>query len=1265
MKANKVEVTMRVASSRGVLGVRLISLLVIILLFASFSLGQASYTAQIRGVVKDQSGALITGATITITNDATGIPTTGHSDDHGLYILTGLRPAVYTIKADAAGFRPAEQKNVVLQVDQLTSIDFTLHPLGVITTVEVTTAAPLLDTESAAIGTDITNEYVRDTPLYNRNVFGLVWMAGGVTETTGSGTDMGVNYPTGTNFVSNGQRNATAQITLDGSPISAPEQGEGGNSNVYYQPSVEITQEFKVQNNSFSAEFGNNGGTIVNMVLKEGGNQFHGSAWWYPQRSATDARDFFNTGDRPDHLRDQYGFSLGGPIKKNKTFFFVDYERVREQDPINLEGIVPTDLERAGDFSQSPANLPLPPDQDPNGYTASAGIYDPCAGNQQGAPCQNLQFSDGGVLNKIPSGKIDPIGQAILKLYPEPTDPTQVYPAVNFRKVIISPFTQWQFDVKLDHQITHNHKISGRYSKLYNLSTAPTVLGNNDGYIYETNSQNGSGEYNWSITPTILWTSRFSVDRVHAPGISNKFPTLSDVGFSPVLAANGLTHIPTIGVDGGLTSLFTQCCIDTHFAHTLYSYSSALQWVKGAHSFKFGGEQRIFYNNFWQPDNPTGIFNFPRQMTSQDPNIPDFGQPCQPNPSEPVQCNQGNPFATILVGYPHDASLHIVPAVADLSKETAFYVQDDWRVTSKLTLNLGVRYEWSTPYSERYNRLTFSDFKGDTGINIPVTRDASGLFPEFGQLGEIMGTTVFPTSGYRNSKVDRNNVAPRFGFAYQLASNTVLRGGAGVFYGMNVATNYQYAGPPYAKTAQMYFTKDAYATQYACLGPSPTQPNCNSPFPAGLALPQGATYGKLAQWGFGNSSDLDTGVARNAEIYQWNLGIQHLLPGQIVIGVDYSASRSTHLPWAGAGGISTRNRNFLPSSMRQRLVQAANDPTINPPGPNFDPTWVTDYLSTEVPNPFQCFFTTGAALTGSWCPTSPIFNASDVTDSRYVDPTIPQGVLLEPFPQFDGGFEGLPTLNANAWYHSLQIRFQKRASHYISFEGNYTFSKATDDSSSGRNAWVGNLQFDNPQLLDDLKAEHGISANDTPHRLTAAIILDLPFGRGRWIGGDMNRVMDGIVGGWAFDTIVTVQSGSPIAVYNAAGALQDGNPRPQLVCPQLLTGLSYLQAAESNGNSSYLNQNCFGDPGDNIPGNAPRHFSNIRGDGIRNIDASLSKEFKIREGHLLQVRAETFNAFNHPRFAIPDNGSLDGTFGTVTSTAATFRKMQFGVRYQF
>jgi hypothetical protein len=1212
-------------SGRGKASLVGVITLIAALMGAPAVFGQASYTAQVRGTVKDQSGALMANATVTITNDATGIALTVHTDEHGLYILTGLRPAVYTIKTEAAGFRASEEKNVVLQVDQQTTIDFDLHPLGVITTVEVTEAAPLLDTESAAIGTDVTNEYVRDIPLYNRSMFGLVFLAGGVTETTGSGvTD---NYPSGTNFVSNGQRNATAEVTLDGSPLSAPEQGEGGNSNVYYQPSVEIVQEFKVQNNSFSAEYGNNGGTLVNMVLKQGGNAFHGSGWWYFQRSATDARDYFNTGPKPDHLRDQYGFSLGGPIQKNKTFFFVDFEKSREQDPLNIEGVVPTDLERTGDFSQSLDSTP-------------GGIFDPstCIFQNPGdQTCTRTEFPG----DVIPPGEIDPVGQAILNLYPHANVDGATFPDPNFRTVVTTSDPGWQFDAKVDHQFNSQHKLGVRYSRHHDVFTAPNVIGSGDfgdGSIYTTTAQNGGLEYNWAITPTLLWTSRLSEDRVVAPGQTNNYPTLSDVGLPSILAENGLTRIPSIVVDDSFLSIYTQCCVDTHFAHTLTSYSSALQWVKGRHSIKAGGEQRVFLNNFWQPNYPTGTFNFSRDVTTQMPGQ-GLGEGNTP---------QGNPFATILTGFAHDGQFNIVPAVADESKETAFYVQDDWKVTPKLTINAGLRYEWSTPYSERYNRLQFSDFTSSTGISIPISPA-----PGFPEIGNLMGTTVFPTSSHRNAGVDRNNFAPRFGFAYQLATNTVVRGGAGVFYGMNVATNFQYAGPAFQKSANIYFTKDNFQTQYACLGVYPdtsNNPNCNGPFPAGLSGPQGTKYGSMAQWGFSNASDLDTGTARNAEIYQWNLGFQHLLPGQVVIGVDYSANRSTHLPWAGAGGISTRDRNFLSSAMRNLAISMA-------PGGD-----VTGYLNSEVPNPFQCFFAV-VSSPGSWCPSTPTFAASDVVDSRYADPTIPLINLLRPFPQFDGNFEGLPKLIATSWYNSLQVRFQKRASHYISFEGNYTFSKSLDNSSAGRNAWIGNLQYDNPQLLDDLKAEWGISSNDATHRLTTAFIVDLPFGRERWIGRGMNRFMDGIVGGWSLYSFLTLQSGQPIAIYDSNGLLADGNQRPDVVCSQLRTGISYKEAARTG--NPYLNQDCFAFPGDNIAGNAPRHFSNLRGDGIRNLDMSLSKEFTIHENAKVQIRAEGFNVANRQRFAFPDVGSEDGSFGGVYSTTNNFRRMQFGARFQF
>ncbi|MBZ5549301.1 MAG: TonB-dependent receptor, partial [Acidobacteriia bacterium] len=824
----------------------------------------------------------------------------------------------------------------MLQVDQQTTIDFTLHPLGVLTTVEVTVAAPLLDTESAGLGTNVTNEYVRDIPLYNRSLFGLVYLAGGVTETTGSGIND--NYPSGTNFVSNGQRNATAEVRLDGSPLSAPEQGEGGNSNVYYQPSVEIVQEFKVQNNSFGAEFGNNGGTVVNMVLRQGGNKFHGAGWWYGQRSEFDSRDFFNTEAKPDHVRDQYGFAVSGPLVHNKTFFFFDFEKLRQNDPLNIGGFVPTDLMRQGNFSELLA------------IDSPITIYDP-----KNLTCDlRCPFETPNVIPAGEGGEIDPIGQAIINLYPEPNVTGTAYPEPNFRTVVLNHFSAWQFDIKVDHQISQNHKINGRYSRHSDKFDTPTVLGSsdfNDGVIYTTDVHNAGLEYDWAIKPTMLLSSRFSLDRVVAPGKTNNYPTLSDVGFPDqarqFLERNGLQRMPALVTSGEALNLFDQCCVDTNFAHSLYTYSSALQWVWGRHSFKFGGEQRQFFNNFWQPNYPTGLFDISRDVTASQPNA-GLGDE-----------NQGFSYATLLTGFAYSGELNVTPAVADKSQETAFFFQDDWKVTPKLTINLGLRYEWSNPYTERFNRSQFSNFTGDSGINIPG-------------LGEIRGTTTFAGSSRRSAPVDRNNFAPRFGFAYQLATNTVLRGGAGVFYGMNVATNFQYAGTAFRKSAQIKFTKDNFASQFASFA---------DPFPSGLSDPQGTKYGALAQWGFSNENDLGTQTARNAEIYQWNLGIQHLLPGNIVIGADYSANRSTHLPWAGTN--STRNRNFLSTPARNQAIADAEALDMSP----------SDYLNENVDNPLRCLFTTVDAQ-GNPCSAAPIF---DEVDSIYNDAQIPRLNLLRPY----------------------------------------------------------------------------------------------------------------------------------------------------------------------------------------------------------------------------------------------------------------------------
>jgi hypothetical protein len=1175
---------------------------------------QSNYTAQLSGVVTDSSGAVVTGAKVILVDDATNITATSVTDDRGVYVFTGVRPATFSMRVEAANFATVERKGVVLAVNQSATLNFTVSPGAISERITVTDQAPLLDTGSASLGTDVTNEYVRDIPLSNRSMFGLVFLAGGVTETAGQGTDD--SYPSGTNFVSNGQRNATAEVRVDGALTSAPEQGEGATTNVYYQPSVEIVQEFKVENNSFSAEYGNNGGTVVNIVLKEGSNKFHGSGWWFGQRSALDANEFFRNANgipNPDHVRDQYGFSLGGPIKKGKTFFFVDFEQTRQNDPVNIDAFVPTAAERSGDFRNTQVictdaslgcTLNAPVQQhifNPNNLDAS--------GNRQ----------DFTIPNVIDPGLISSIGQAVINLYPEPTVTDPAPDEFNFHAAVLSKFSARQFDIKVDHHFTDKNHLAARYSNHHDEGSTPTIFGDgdfNDGFTFTTDVQNISLEDNWNVTPTRVITTRFAVDRAVAP-VKENYPTLQSVGFPSILGSgNGVSRIPVIQMDNNASSLFNQCCTDTNFAHSLYSYNASLSWVRGGHVFKFGGEQRFFFNNFFQPNPPTGFFHFSTGVTEQ---VIGGGNPIQ-----------GNSFASLLLGYGDTDSFYAINhSVANKSKETAFYFQDDWKITSKLTLNLGLRYEWSTPYNERHNQIQFSDFAGNSGIAVPIV--VPGLVNTDVNL---LGTTVFAGSDHRNAPVDSNNWAPRLGFAYALNTKTVVRGGAGVYYGLNVATNFQFTGTAFGNSSPIRFTKDNFETQFATL---------DNPFPSGLSEPQAQKYGALAMWGFPNNNSLDTGTARNAEIYQWNLGVQHLFPGEIVIGIDYSASRSTHLPFSSFSG--TANRNFLPSSIRNELVQQLN-PTHDPSS-----TAVSDFLNGLSDNPFQPLFSGPNA----------IFNEAD---SIYNDDQIPTINLLRPYPQFDGPFSGLTRLSAEAAYHSLQIRFQKRASHYVSFEGNYTLSKSTDNSSAGANSFItGLLSSGNPQELDNLKAEHAISANDATHRMVLATILEVPIGRGRWIGRDINRVVDGFIGGWSVSPILTFQSGTPLYIGLADPRLADGTQRPDVICSQLSTGIGYHAAAATG--QPFLNASCFADPGDQIAGNTPRYFSHLRSDGIHNVDLSLSKEFTIREGMKLQVRGEFFNFTNTPRFASPNTNFGDSQFGLVTSTLGSPRHIQIGVRFEF
>ena len=384
-----------------------------------------------------------------------------------------------------------------------------------------------------------------------------MFLSGGVTEAAGNG--IRDNYPSGTNFVSNGV-NATAEVRFDGAPISAPEQGEGGNSNVYYTPSVEVIQEFKVENNSFSAEYGNNGGTVLNIMMKQGGNRLPRQRLVVRPAGRAGCQRLFQRSagiGKPPHTHNQYGGAVSGPIKRNKTFFLFDYERQNDVGSSQTVATMPTDLQRSGNFSQTYT-------YDENGNLAPVTIYNPKSIDANG---NRTPFPN----NTIPVSMLDGVAKNLLAYFPEPNvqgDAGTNYN--NFRRNVQSTYTGYQFDARVDHNFNDNHHLGVRYSRGHFINPVGETFVD-DAYLYKTDVHNAVVDYTWTISPTLLYTARIGLDLAIAPGIRS-YPNLTSVGFPSILEANGLTRMPMIEFDQTYTNLFDQCCVDTHFSHTLYTY---------------------------------------------------------------------------------------------------------------------------------------------------------------------------------------------------------------------------------------------------------------------------------------------------------------------------------------------------------------------------------------------------------------------------------------------------------------------------------------------------------------------------------------------------------------------------------------------------------------------------------------------------------------------------------------------------------------------
>jgi len=857
---------------------KFLSVFLTVLLLAAGLFGQ-SFTAALRGVVTDGTGAAVPGAKVIITEAERNVQHPVISDEAGRYNATALPPGRYTIMVEATGFKKQSRPAFQLQVQQQATIDFTLEVGDITTSVEVTGSAELLNTTIANLGQVVENKYIISLPNIGRNTMGLTYMTPGVVGSGGR-----ANSDSNTNFVANGSRNSTSDVLLDGVTVVTVEQNSGI-TDLKFSPSVDAVQEFKMQTNFFSAEYGQTGGAVVNMVTKSGTNDFHGTGYYFLRHSDLNSNAWFSNRSgraRPYYRRDQLGGVIGGPVIKNKTFFFASYEYTKAKSPTTETQTFPTLLQRDGDFSQTL-----------NGSGQLMAIYNPfdtftnAAGNIERRPFAG---------NLLPKSMMDPISVKLMSFFPKPNQTGAAFTQTNnWFEQGINLSSGHQTNLKGDHNFNDRSRLTGRYSYSRGVGTPANLFGEGNPAYTFNNGPNQStshaivADFTRTVSSTFLWSVRYGLTystyfrNPMVPGFD-----LTTLGFPKYMKdTSTLLVFPTIGPEG-YTDIGTEGWVVMDRQEGVHHVSASATKSIGGHNMKFGGEYRQNFLDYAQPGYPAGQFSFSRGITCKDR----FSCPG----------NEGNGAATMLLGWWTSNQFHIDPKAFTRSAYWGFFFQDDWKITRKLTMNLGLRYDFDVPRWETQNRQSYWDLNAQSPIRV-TGLDTRGVF----KFNDSNDRSPFDS--------DMNNWQPRVGLAYAVNSKTSIRTGYGLFYQLSRATVFGHTGAGFNVNSNSNSSLDSNATLYAKL---------NNPYPDGMLLPPGSSLGDKTFLGLGAGTILGSN-SRNPEYHSWNFSVQREMGLQSVLEVNYTGSRGTHL--------------FLPVT------------TLSPLSPTYWSMGRTA-LTAAVPNPF-------------------------------------------------------------------------------------------------------------------------------------------------------------------------------------------------------------------------------------------------------------------------------------------------------------------------
>jgi len=825
-------------------------------------------SSRIVGTVVDSSGAVVIGATVKVVNTETNITVGATTNEFGEYTATPLKPGVYSISAEKSGFKTAVQSAIKLDINQVARVDFSLQPGEVTERVEVTAAEPLVESQTSSIGQVIEETRVHDLPLNGRDFLQLAYLSpgvnqgqtglvqqGGIPENERGNGAIQVNglMATNNNFLLNGFDNNEQQIGFE-----------------VLQPPVDAIEEFKVQTNSFGADIGK-GGAVVNVVLKSGANNFHGSLFEFLRNSAFDAKNFFDDPTSPiaPFKQNQFGGTLGGPVIRNKTFFFVDYQGTRIRQSQTLISTVPTMAERGGDFSDL-----LGTDGQGN---VTGQIFDPLTTTTPDPAHQNVRAAFPG--NVIPAcvgttglsatggGCLDSAALNVIQLYPKPNI-AGAGTANNFLYNPVAQNNQDAFDIRVDHQLAAD-SLSATFS-----------YGNVDSVHPDPfPGKAGGGSFSGNIHNKALVTG---VSDVHlfSPTLSNELkigytryavnavPFFSNEALATELGIRGINDPSNLALTGGIpnimisgySALGNQDWFPEILNENNYQLKDSLTWIRGRHSLKMGGDLIRRQHGFFQGQNTRGDFTFDNQFTEDLTFVQTADNPNNPNP--------GSSLASFLLGYPINSFRDGLKGPFGMNWwEFSAYFMDDFRVSRKLTVNLGLRYDLFTPMVEEHNRIANFDFK-------------TGTFVAPGMPG---------VSDTANVVTNKKNFAPRLGFAYTPQDNgkTVIRGAYGIFYSLQADQS---------DGELAYNPTGLFSNQTMQLNPSSIPVMRLS---TGFATPQNPTGGLPASDLSDPSGRASAMVFNNPtpSIQEWNLNVERQLAKDTVLQVAYVGLHATHLTY--------------------------------------------------------------------------------------------------------------------------------------------------------------------------------------------------------------------------------------------------------------------------------------------------------------------------------------------------------------------------------